>query len=62
MLGQGAYAIVREAIHVSTGFRVAIKIYDKFKLNQNPLIKKSVLREINILSILTKCYNNHKKM
>jgi hypothetical protein len=33
MLGQGAYAIVREGIHISTGFRVAVKIYDKFKLN-----------------------------
>lgn len=59
MLGQGAYAIVREGIHISTGFRVAIKIYDKFKLNQNLLIKKSVLREITILSKLTKCYDSH---
>lgn len=34
MLGQGAYAMVREAIHLKTGHTVAIKIYDKYKLNQ----------------------------
>lgn len=33
MLGQGAYAMVREALHVQTGHTVAIKIYDKYKLN-----------------------------
>ena len=32
MLGQGAYAIVREALHIETGYTVAIKIYDKYKL------------------------------
>lgn len=32
MLGQGAYAIVREAVHIQTGCRVAVKIYDKYKL------------------------------
>lgn len=33
MLGQGAYAMVREALHIQTGHTVAIKIYDKYKLN-----------------------------
>lgn len=32
MLGQGAYAIVREATHIQTGCKVAVKIYDKYKL------------------------------
>ena len=32
---------------------VAIKIYDKFKLNQNNQVKKSVSREIRLLSILS---------
>lgn len=54
MLGQGAYAIVREAVHVETGFRVAIKSYDKYKLNQNKNIKKSVQREIMVLSMLSR--------
>ena len=35
MLGQGAFAMVREAYHLETGYRVAIKIYDKYKLNKN---------------------------
>lgn len=34
MLGQGAYAMVREALHIETGYVVAIKIYDKYKLQQ----------------------------
>lgn len=33
MLGQGAYAMVREALHIESGHVVAIKIYDKYKLN-----------------------------
>lgn len=53
LLGQGAYAVVREAVHVETGFRVALKIYDKYKLNQNQNIKKSVQREIKVLHMLT---------
>ena len=36
MLGQGAYAMVREATHIETKHKVAIKIYDKFKLKQKP--------------------------
>ena len=33
--------------------QVAIKIYDKFKLSANAQIKKSVQREIKLLSILS---------
>ena len=32
-LGQGANAIVRGAVHTDSGHNVAIKIYDKFKLD-----------------------------
>ena len=53
MLGQGAYAVVREALHVETGFKVALKIYDKYKLNQNLNVKKSVSREIRVLHMLS---------
>ena len=54
MLGQGSYALVREAIHMQTGLKVAMKIYDKYKLNSAPHIKKSVQREIRMLSIIKK--------
>lgn len=42
MLGSGNYASVKKAIHKETGFTVAIKIYDKFKLSANIQVKKSV--------------------
>jgi serine/threonine protein kinase len=54
MLGQGSYAIVRDAIHIQSGMRVAVKIYDKLKLNSAPHIKKSVQREIKMLSYIRK--------
>jgi 5'-AMP-activated protein kinase catalytic alpha subunit len=57
LLGQGGFAIVREAVHVETGHRVAIKIYDKYKLNKNTQMKKGVLREIQILSLIQNQYN-----
>lgn len=49
-LGSGNYAQVRSAIHRDTNFVVAIKIYDKYKLSQNAQVKKSVSREIKLLS------------
>lgn len=53
LLGQGNYAQVKQATHKATGMQVAIKIYDKFKLSANAQIKKSVQREIKLLSILS---------
>ena len=35
MLGQGAFAMVRQAYHLETGYKVAVKIYDKYKLNKS---------------------------
>lgn len=35
LLGQGAYASVKQATHKESGMVVAIKIYDKFKLSSN---------------------------
>jgi serine/threonine protein kinase len=32
LIGKGAYAEVREAIHLKTGEKVAIKQYDRYKL------------------------------
>ena len=46
--------MVREAVHVDTSFVVAVKIYDKYKLNSNAQTKKSVQREIKMLSLITK--------
>ena len=51
-IGQGAYAIVKEATHRATNNKVAIKVYDKFKL-LDPQRKKSVNREIQILQKLS---------
>ena len=34
--------MVREAIHIGTGHIVAVKIYDKYKLDSNASTKKSV--------------------
>jgi serine/threonine protein kinase len=53
LLGQGNYAQVKQAVHKATGMVVAIKIYDKFKLTSNAQIKKSVQREIKLLSLLS---------
>lgn len=53
--------MVREATHVQTGFKVAIKIYDKYKLNQNALIKISVQREIKMLGLVSGAYTKQLK-
>jgi len=50
-IGQGAYAVVKHGTHKMTGRKVAIKIYEKYKLIE-PQRKISVKREIQILKRL----------
>jgi serine/threonine protein kinase len=50
-IGQGAYAIVRSAVRKSTNTKHAVKTYEKSKL-LDPHRKRSVQREIEILSML----------
>ena len=45
---------MRVAQYQPTMGKMAIKIYDKYKLNQNHNIKKSVQREIMVLSMLSR--------
>jgi len=47
-LGQGAYAVVKEAQHRQTGYNVAVKVYDKYKLTDEQR-KRSVIKEIKLL-------------
>lgn len=47
-LGEGAYAIVRQCRHKQTNDKIAMKIYDKIRLN-DPIKRRSVSREINLL-------------
>ena len=50
-IGKGAYAYVNIAIHKSSKRKMALKIYDKCKLNTIQRIK-GVMNEIKILSKL----------
>lgn len=50
LVGQGAFALVRQAVKRDTGERVAIKIIDKAKITGN--IENAVEREIEILKQL----------
>jgi doublecortin-like kinase 3 len=50
-LGEGAYAVVRQCRHKATNNKIAMKIYDKIRLN-DPVKKRSVSREISLLQRL----------
>ena len=50
-IGQGAYATVKEAVHLASNKSVAIKIYDKIKFEE-PRRKERVVQEISILKKL----------
>lgn len=50
-IGHGAYAIVKEGLHKPTNERIAVKMYDRYKL-MDLQRKKSALREIKILNKL----------
>ncbi len=47
-IGQGAYAVVRVGLHKLLNQKIAVKIYEKFKLLE-PNRRKSVKREIKIM-------------
>eukprot|EP00357_Protocruzia_adherens_P027229 CAMPEP_0115001698 /NCGR_PEP_ID=MMETSP0216-20121206/17547_1 /TAXON_ID=223996 /ORGANISM="Protocruzia adherens, Strain Boccale" /LENGTH=655 /DNA_ID=CAMNT_0002367115 /DNA_START=618 /DNA_END=2586 /DNA_ORIENTATION=+ len=49
--GQGAYAVVKAAIQKKTSKKVAVKVYEKYKLI-DPQRKRGVRREVSILSKL----------
>ena len=51
VIGQGAYAMVKVGFHVPSQLEVAIKIYDKAKM-QDSIKKNTVKSEISILSSL----------
>ena len=53
LLGKGSYASVKLATHKETGMQVAIKIYEKMKINLHSEVRKSISREIKILTALT---------
>jgi len=50
-IGKGAYAVVKQAIHKPTKTKVAIKIYEKFRL-MDVHRKEALKREINVLKKL----------
>ncbi len=51
-VGQGAYAAVKAAVHKATGQKVAIKVYEKYKIADSQR-KTCVNREIRVLQRLT---------
>lgn len=50
-IGKGAYAVVKEGLHKPTGKLVAIKIYERARL-QDQHKKRQALKEIKILAHL----------
>uniref|UniRef100_A0AAJ7UD08 non-specific serine/threonine protein kinase n=1 Tax=Petromyzon marinus TaxID=7757 RepID=A0AAJ7UD08_PETMA len=45
VLGEGAFAKVREAVHYPTGEKVAIKVLDKARVRGDPYLSRAVRRE-----------------
>ena len=68
-IGQGAYAVVRVGLHKMLNQKIAVKIYEKFKLLE-PNRRKSVKREIKImekidhecLAKLFEAFESHKQV
>ncbi|TNV73874.1 hypothetical protein FGO68_gene1437 [Halteria grandinella] len=56
VLGQGAYAVVKEAQHRSSMHTVAVKVYDKYKLTDVQR-RKGVQREIRLMRRLAQHEN-----
>lgn len=48
MIFSGAFAKVKEALHVVTGEKVAVKIIDKTKAKQDNYLWKNLRREVGV--------------
>jgi 5'-AMP-activated protein kinase catalytic alpha subunit len=53
-IGQGAYAVVKNGVHKASSRKVAIKIYEKYRIADTQR-KNCVNREIKILKRLNHC-------
>lgn len=51
VIGQGAYAVVKKGLYIPANLTIAIKIYDKSKLEE-PQRRKSVKREIKLMEMM----------
>ncbi|KAK3098587.1 hypothetical protein FSP39_020986 [Pinctada imbricata] len=48
-LGEGSFAKVKEALHIPTGEKVAIKVIDKRKAKVDSYVRKNLRREAKLL-------------
>lgn len=55
VIGQGAYAVVKKGLYIPASLTIAIKIYDKSKLEE-PQRRKSVKREIKLMEMMDNDY------
>ena len=55
VIGQGAYAVVKKGLYIPASLTIAIKIYDKSKLEE-PQRRKSVKREIKLMEMMDNEY------
>ncbi len=55
VIGQGAYAVVKKGLYIPESLTIAIKIYDKSKLEE-PQRRKSVKREIKLMEMMDNEY------
>ncbi|KAJ8315381.1 hypothetical protein KUTeg_007531 [Tegillarca granosa] len=51
-IGEGSFAKVREALHIPTGEKVAIKVIDKKKVKEDSYVRKNLRREGKILQMV----------
>lgn len=51
-LGEGSFAKVKEAVHIPTGEKVAVKIIDKKKSMEDSYVRKNLRREGKILQMV----------
>jgi len=54
-IGRGAYAVVKKGLYIPASMTIAIKIYDKSKLEE-PQRRKSVKREIKLMEMMDNDY------